>query len=88
MRISTLASVFLLGALVGCDNGGPGAVGAPCNTADDCQGSLICDVHNDQGSCQEPHGHGADARHDAWDAGARLIGRISRDDFCHGHLEL
>ncbi len=60
MRISTLAGVFLLGALAGCDNGGPGAVGAPCNTADDCQGSLICDVHNDQGSCQEPHGHGTE----------------------------
>ena len=57
MRISALVPVFLFGALLGCDGGGPGAVGAPCNTADDCEDGLICDEHNDQGSCQQPHGH-------------------------------
>jgi len=59
MRTSMwLASAALLLAPVGCDSDS-GAVGAPCNTADDCQGDLICDVHNGQGSCQEPHGHTA-----------------------------
>lgn len=61
MRTATMASFgVLLLVWTGCDSGGPGAVGAPCNTADDCEGSLICDVHNDQGSCQEPHGHGGE----------------------------
>jgi hypothetical protein len=58
MRIATLGSLAVMfSALLGCDAGGPGAVGAPCNTADDCEGNLICDEHNGQGSCQEPHGH-------------------------------
>ena len=59
MRVSTLAFPLLFGTLTACDGGGPGAVGAPCNAEEDCDSGLICDVHNDQGSCQEPHGHTA-----------------------------
>ena len=59
MRISTLVTlVAMVSALASCDAGGAGAVGAPCNTADDCDGDLICDEHNGQASCQEAHGHG------------------------------
>ncbi|MEM6295741.1 MAG: hypothetical protein AAGA54_31000 [Myxococcota bacterium] len=47
-------------ALGACDNASGGAVGAPCNSADDCQSDLICDEHNGQASCQEPHGHGTE----------------------------
>ncbi len=58
MRPCTLTVVVaLMGILGACDSGSSGAVGAPCNTADDCDGDLICDEHNGQASCQEPHGH-------------------------------
>lgn len=59
MRISTMVAVAAtLCAIASCDGGGAGAVGAPCNTADDCDGELICDEHNGQASCQQEHGHG------------------------------
>lgn len=59
MRISTLvALVAVVSAVPSCDGAGSGAVGAPCNTADDCEGDLICDEHNGQASCQQSHGHG------------------------------
>ncbi|KIG19020.1 hypothetical protein DB30_05924 [Enhygromyxa salina] len=38
-----------------CDSGD--AVGKPCETAEDCDQGLICDVHDGQGTCQEDHGH-------------------------------
>lgn len=52
------AAIAWMGSLaVGCTSG-PGAVGAPCETKEDCEGDLICDEHEGQASCQEPHGHG------------------------------
>ncbi len=60
MRVSNLTAVAALLAVLGaCDAGSSGAVGAPCNTAEDCDGELICDEHNGQGSCQDAHGHTA-----------------------------
>ncbi|MBV1859019.1 MAG: hypothetical protein KUG77_11460 [Nannocystaceae bacterium] len=59
MRISMLMSLAAtIAVLASCDGGNGGAVGAPCNTADDCQGDLTCDEHNGQASCQQSHGHG------------------------------
>lgn len=59
MRISTLVALAaMVSALASCDSASEGAVGAPCNTADDCEGDLICDEHNGQASCQQSHGHG------------------------------
>jgi len=59
MRISTLVALgALVSAVPSCDGAGSGAVGAPCNTAEDCEGDLICDEHNGQASCQQSHGHG------------------------------
>ncbi len=48
----------MVSALASCDGADGGAIGAPCNTADDCEGDLICDEHNGQASCQQPHSHG------------------------------
>ncbi len=60
LRTSFISLSLVLGsAFVGaCDSGGPGAVGAPCESADDCSGDLICDEHDGQASCQVEHGHG------------------------------
>lgn len=44
------ASVFAFA----CDSAN---VGAPCEVDADCEGELICDVHDGQGTCQEDHGH-------------------------------
>ena len=49
--------------LSGCAGAGegslenPGDIGAPCELEDHCAEGLICDFHDDYGSCQEPHGH-------------------------------
>lgn len=66
--------------LPSCDGGGSGAVGAPCNTAEDCDGDLICDEHNGQASCQEAHGHGET---DASSSGSGETGHS--DDTDHSH---
>lgn len=47
----------LLGSFAACNGDDGGDVGAPCNVASDCASGLVCDVHDGQGSCQEPHGH-------------------------------
>lgn len=60
MIARALASCFVLGlaaSFVACNDDG-GDVGAPCNEDADCSSELICDVHEGQGSCQEPHDHG------------------------------
>ncbi|MGH1341850.1 MAG: hypothetical protein ACRBN8_09885 [Nannocystales bacterium] len=81
MRISTLvAAAAFVSLLSSCDGGGEGAVGAPCNTADDCQGDLICDEHNGQASCQEEHGHGET---DGSSSGSAETGHSHDTD--HGH---
>lgn len=49
---------WLAGLAVAC--GSQGGIGAPCESNDDCEGELVCDEHDGQASCQEPHGHGDD----------------------------
>lgn len=51
-----LLGVLALGAAAGCD---PEAtdIGKPCEQKSDCVGTLICDVHDGRGSCQEDHQH-------------------------------
>lgn len=54
------SAAFVLGlaSSLACDPGGAGDLGAPCESAADCAGDLICDEHEGQGSCQKPHDHG------------------------------
>ncbi|MBK8262905.1 MAG: hypothetical protein IPK80_16405 [Nannocystis sp.] len=47
---------LLLLALVAACEGDPD-LGKPCDKDEDCEGELICDVHDGQGTCQEEHGH-------------------------------
>lgn len=55
VRVATLALGLALGAaLTACAHGDVGKV---CSKKEDCSGDLICDVHEGQGTCQEPHGH-------------------------------
>lgn len=56
----------LFGSFVACNGDGGGDVGAPCNVETDCASGLICDEHEGQASCQEPHGHeeGEDTAHE------------------------
>ncbi|MEM9457400.1 MAG: hypothetical protein AAGF11_24685 [Myxococcota bacterium] len=52
------ATIAMAGGLtLACTSSG-GGVGAPCNVDGDCEGALICDEHDGQSSCQEPHDHG------------------------------
>lgn len=57
---SLLASLALFGVLgltlAGCDEEAS-ALGTPCYTPIDCEGGLICDYHDGQGTCQEDHNH-------------------------------
>lgn len=56
--------IAMVGSLaLSCTSSG-GDVGAPCNVDADCEGELICDEHEGQSSCQEPHGHGHDTESD------------------------
>ena len=63
---SLLSLALLLGGLVGmsvgCEGGG---IGSPCATIEDCDGELVCDIHDGQGTCQEEHGHGTPVGCDA-----------------------
>lgn len=52
LRFAAGLSLFV--ACVANDDG----VGAPCESREDCTGDLVCDVHDDQGTCQHDHGHG------------------------------
>jgi hypothetical protein len=58
-RLDSLSFTFAIGlglALLGaCEE--DDEIGTPCETAEDCSGDLICDVHDGQGTCQEAHGH-------------------------------
>lgn len=49
----------LLGLALGCAVSNS-KIGTPCDNAAQCGGDLICDVHDGQGTCQEPHDHGDD----------------------------
>lgn len=57
----TIAGMLGWSACLAVACGGAGGLGAPCETNDDCQGELVCDEHDGQSSCQEPHDHGEDA---------------------------
>lgn len=48
--------VMVLGILVctiGCDT--PVGVDEPCEKDEDCDDGLECDLHDGEGTCQEPH---------------------------------
>lgn len=51
-----LAVVALLAQACGGEPGG-GELGAPCIDDEDCADDLVCDVHDERGSCQKPHDH-------------------------------
>jgi hypothetical protein len=55
-RLHLLAVVALLAPACGGEDDG-GELGAPCVESEDCADDLVCDVHDDQGSCQKPHDH-------------------------------
>lgn len=81
-----VAAVFTLvlgsSAATACDEQG-GTIGSPCEQASDCNGDLICDVHDGQGSCQEPHGHSgsdSDSDSDSSDAGSESDSSSSGSD--------
>lgn len=40
---------------VACDE--EDEIGTPCEAKTDCSESLICDIHDGQGTCQYDHGH-------------------------------
>jgi hypothetical protein len=68
MTSRMLALPFALGLLasfVACGGDDGGDVGAPCNVDADCASGLVCDEHEGQASCQDPHGHeeGEDTAH-------------------------
>lgn len=51
--------VVLIGVAPVCEaEDGGGGLGFPCETDEDCEADLSCDVHDDIGSCQRPHVHG------------------------------
>jgi len=52
--ISTLS--FALALAVGACT--EPSVGAPCEVDADCDAGMICDIHDNQGTCQDDHGHG------------------------------
>lgn len=52
------AIAWMASLAVACSSG-PGAVGAPCEIDEDCEGELVCDEHDGQGSCQVAHDHGS-----------------------------
>jgi hypothetical protein len=69
---------------------GAGGVGAPCETKDDCEGELICDEHEGQGSCQEPHDHeheetDTDTEHTSESGSETAHGHDSGSGTDHGH---
>ncbi|MFV8751829.1 hypothetical protein ACNOYE_14890 [Nannocystaceae bacterium ST9] len=51
-----LTLALAIGTIVGCQDD-EDELGTPCDVDDDCSGDLICDVHEGQGTCQEPHDH-------------------------------
>ena len=76
-RLVGSAFALMLGssAVTACDEQG-GTIGSPCEEASDCNDGLICDVHDGQGSCQQPHGHSgsdsdSDSDSDPSDAGSQ-----------------
>ncbi|HEY6727436.1 MAG TPA: hypothetical protein VI197_25550 [Polyangiaceae bacterium] len=55
-RVYVLAVVALLAQACGGEDS-KGELGAPCAEDEDCADGLVCDVHDDRGSCQKPHEH-------------------------------
>lgn len=58
MKLWSTNLVIALGLLLGaCEEDDGGDLGAPCEVDEDCMEGLACDVHDEAGSCQEPHDH-------------------------------
>ena len=57
-RLLAPLALGLVASFLACSGDDGGDVGAPCNVDDDCAAGLVCDEHEGQASCQEPHGHG------------------------------
>ncbi len=56
LRVIFLGIVVLVA--VGCSGADSrGDVGAVCDVDEDCLDDLVCDLHDDGGSCQKPHEH-------------------------------
>lgn len=53
--IAVFTALLLAPACGGEDDGGE--LGAPCVEHEDCADDLVCDIHDDRGSCQKPHDH-------------------------------
>lgn len=56
VRVYVFAIAALFALACGSEDDG-GELGAPCGEDADCADDLICDVHDDRGSCQKPHDH-------------------------------
>ncbi len=56
-RIVIVLATLSAGVLIGACQDEDDEIGTPCDTDDDCSSELICDVHEGQGTCQEPHDH-------------------------------
>lgn len=50
-----LGGILFAQACSGEDDGGE--LGAPCVQDEDCSDELVCDIHDERGSCQKPHDH-------------------------------
>lgn len=86
MSTTILRTLALIGGLAGACNSGAGGVGAPCETTEDCEGELICDEHDGQASCQEPHGHGDETtEHDHASGSETGHGHDSASGTGHAH---
>lgn len=48
----------MLGLSLGaCEDGSEPQIGTPCEVDEDCGQDMICDAHQGEGTCQEPHEH-------------------------------
>ena len=54
-KVAVISVILIAQACSGEDNGGE--VGAACVADEDCADGLVCDIHDERGSCQKPHGH-------------------------------
>ena len=59
LLVGTMLAAAMLAAACGDDStagvGGGAAVDEACSSDDDCKKGLECDLHDDEGTCQEPH---------------------------------
>lgn len=57
VRVAFVLLLASCGLLLGACSGEGGAVGSPCEFAEECDSGLICDMHGGAGTCQKPHEH-------------------------------